>query len=1015
MKNKKFIFTLLALCATFVFGGALTACNNGGSQESSKTQEESSEIDLTGEKSIVADIAETVGVYSTININKCYGLCNGYKFACKAEITTPSGKTVAVDSQYTVEEEGEYNVKLTSSIGGETVEERLTVRAEGYSAQGLFSCSNATFLQDDKPVAENLNTDIRTGVQFQLEASNSVVSFKPVVNLNDLKGESLSSLIEFTTNVNSETLPDLRGLRVVLTDVYDSSNSVGVSFLMSETIFYLDKAAAIEEFTASVPSLKAEWNGYAVGDSSTYPVEPGKTYPFGCSFMPQFHLPSERESSFEPMLVYFDNAENSVYTAKNLFVYDLDNPMDSYGDFKGFTTGEVYVSIESTGTSGDIVITKIGNYTFDNVTEDSYKKANNTMLFNGYDFDNMLNGAVGYSYPLPQALYSDEVETKLYKVNGEMETEVVFNGAFTPNEAGRYAITCVSTNEYGYETTVKGYFDVLATPTEIMAPTVELQTKLLDVWTVPTLTFEGGIGELSLVYSLQKGAETFEVMPGDAFLLDVKGEEVKLSVKATDEIGYSRTFTFPIEVDCNVMRFELVDSFDSVSVSAGSLLTVPDYIAIDYTQDDVSKNNVDITIRRGKLQVLSVGDEVEVLSDSNIYYYAGETLLKTFSIRCLDAFTAESNISSQFKASEGVKQISTTSIGSAFVLSGTEATVKMPYAVSASDLNVQFSLFDDMLNASVLVKLRSLSGQELHYELTNLGAEPTLLVNGEETYCKVSVKKATYKEADMPEYYNREYYTFSFMVDGAKSALYNGEFLRIGTIERWNSGLLFDGFEKGAVQVSFAVQNGKENGVFVLGKVSNQGLTSVHLGNGEKISPMIAFDGTFGTMSVAKGYSVEVPTAYAYDVFDAASTVSMSIITPNGEYLQNKAAATEYTFTASDYGIYYVSYDVKDSKGNRDTLNYLIVVSDNVAPTLTVNGTYEAEYKDKVTIHSATATDNVDGELEVTIWIEKADKTTREVQAGETVSLEKGKYKIVYYTMDENGNFAVQRFEIQVK
>ena len=89
MKNKKFIFALLTLCATFAFGGALTACGeNGSSQESSKTQEESSSaIDLTGEKSIVADIEEKVGVYSTIDINKCYGLCNGYKFACKAEIT----------------------------------------------------------------------------------------------------------------------------------------------------------------------------------------------------------------------------------------------------------------------------------------------------------------------------------------------------------------------------------------------------------------------------------------------------------------------------------------------------------------------------------------------------------------------------------------------------------------------------------------------------------------------------------------------------------------------------------------------------------------------------------------------------------------------------------------------------------------------------------------------------------------------------------------------------------------
>ncbi|MBQ8428992.1 MAG: hypothetical protein IJX30_02735 [Clostridia bacterium] len=1012
--KKKFIFALLALCATFVFGGSLTACDKGG-QDSSKTQEESDEIDLTGEKSIVSGVADKIGVYSNIDINKCYGLCNGYKFACKAEITTPSGKTVAVDSQYTVEEEGEYKIKLTSSIGGELVEENITVLAEGYSAQSLFTCSNATFLQDGKEVAENLRTELRSGTQFQLEANNSVVSFKPVVDLNALKGDSLSSLIEFTANANSDNLPDLRGLRVVLTDAYDSSNSISVSFTMSSTIFWLDKAAAIEEGTAAAPSLKAEWNGYAVGDSSAYPPEPGKTYAFWCSFMPQFHIPSEKGLTYDPMTLYFDNEENGVYTAQNLFVYDLDNPMDSYGDFKGFTTGEVYVSIESTGTSGDIVITKIGDYTFDNVTQDSYKKANDRMLFNGYDFDNMLNGVVGYAYPLPQALYSDAVTTKVYKVNGETETELSFDGAFTPNEAGRYAVTCASVNEYGYEAEVKGYFEVLPEAVEINSPTAQLQAKLWDVWKVPTLSFEGGIGALSLQYSLQKGENTYDVTPNDAFLLDEKGEEVTLSVKATDEIGYSRTFSFPLEIDCNVMRFELVDSYDTVSVVAGSTLTVPDYVAIDYSQEDVSKNNVDITIRRGKLQILSVGDTVEVVSDSNIYYYAGDTLLKTFSIRCLDALTQESDISAQFGSSEGVKQIATTTLGSAFTLSGAGATIKMPYAVSSSGLNVQFSLFDDMLNASVLIRLLSLSGQELRYELTDLGAEPTLLFNGEKTYCKVSVAKSTYKEPDLPEYYNREYYTFSFIVDGAKATLYNGESLRIATIDRWNSGLPFNGFEKGSAQVSFTVTNGKENGAFILGKVSNQGFTSVHLGKGEKIAPMIAFDGSFGSASVQKDGEVIVPKAYVYDVFDGQSTASISVMTPSGEYLLRNATTDEYTFTASEYGIYYVSYSVRDSKGNRDTLNYLIVVSDDVAPTLTIEGSYQTEYKSKVKICSATAMDNVDGELPVTIWIEKTDKTTREVQAGETVSLEKGNYKIVYYAMDENGNFAVKRFEILVK
>ena len=1017
MKKKKIIFALLALCATALFGAGTVACDNGEKQENTQNQQ-SSDIDLTGEKSIVNNLAEKVGVYSNLEINQCYGVCNGYKFACKAEITTPSGETVSVDSQYTVQEEGEYVVKLTANIGGEKVEERLTILAEGYSAQGMFACSNAEFLQDEKEIAENVVAELRTGVQFQLDTTNSSLAFKPIINLSDLAGDTLSSLIEFSANVNSTNLPDLRGLRVVLTDVYDSTNRVGISFTMSSTILWLDKEHGIEEGTAAAPSMKAEWDGYAIGDSSAYPPEPGKTYAFNSSFMPQYHLPSDKGLTYLPIRLYYDIQDNAIYTEnKNglLLVYDLDNPMDNCGDFKGFTTGEVYVSIESTGSGGDIVFTKIGGYTFDEVSAETYKQANTSMLFGGYDFENMLTGVVGYAYPLPKALYADAVTTKLYKVDGERETELAFDGSFTPNEAGRYAITCISQNEYGYETRVKGYFDVLDEAVEITPPTVELQAKLLDVWKVPALTFAGGVGELSLQYTLQKGGVSYDVLPGDAFKLDKKGEEIKLAVTVTDEIGYARTFTFPLVIDNNVMHFALLDAFDSISVNAGTVLTVPDYVAIDYSQEDVSKNNVEVTIRRGKTQILSVGDEFEVRADSNIYYYAGDELLKTFSIRCLDSFVADSAVSEQFTASTGVSQIHTSILGTVFTLNEASATVVMPYTLSSSGLNVQFSLFDDMLGATVLIKLRALSGQELIYTLTDLGAEPTLYINGEKTYCKVSTAKAVYKETDMPEYLNREYYTYSFIVDGAKATLYNGDSLRIASIDKWNDGLLFNGFERGGVQLSFEVKDAKTNGAFVLGKVSNQGLTSVHLGKGEKIAPMIAFDGSFGSVSVKKDSTVIVPKAYVYDAFDPQSSATLSIMSPSGEELLKKAPAEEYTFTASEYGIYYVSYDVRDSKGNRDTLNYLVVVSDDVAPTLTVNGTYKTEYKGSVTILSATATDNVDGDLKVTIWVEKSDKTTREVKAGEKLSLEKGSYKIVYYAMDANGNFAVQRFEILVK
>lgn len=1018
MKKAKNVLLLLALLSCASMGTGLTACSFGETDSSSSVSVESSALDFSGEKDIVCSFPETASVYSVVDIGACYGTCNGMRFACSAEITTPSGKKTTETSKYTLDEEGFYTIALTSKIGTESAQKTVTLTTEGYSAQGLFTCSNAKFLQDGKKLPKNVQTDIASGTQFKLESSNSSVSFRPVVDLNALDG---GSLIEFTANLDATDLPELQGLRIVLTDVYDSSNTVGISFTMNNTIMVVSKQAALENGTSASPSLKAEWNGYAIGDSSTYTAEWGKTYLFDGSMMPTFWEGTAYEAAFVPLNVYFDNAENKVYTKTrsggDLLVYDLDDPTDSYTDFKGFTTGEVYVRIETTGTSGDVVVTKLGNYRFDTITQSSYQSASDALLFGGYDFENMVTGAVGYSYPLAQSLFSEKVTTELYKLDEETTEMLSFNGTFVPSEAGIYQVVYKAKNQYGYEESTTGVFEILSKPTEIEAEALSLDAKLFDVFTIPEVPCGGGSGVLQAKYVLQKGAQNIETQPGDAFTLDTKGENTVLHVTVTDEIGYSKTFDYPVSIDNDVLRFELVGSFDDVTVPKGTSITVPDYIAIDYSQDDTSKNNVEVSIKRGKRQILEVGDTLQIDSDTIIKYYIGEESepIKELTIRCQEAFTTDSDVSKQFSVVKGIRNVTTATIGSAFTLAESNAEIKMPYGLSVTDLNLSFSVFEDMLNSAVTVRVTAMNGRELTYTLTNLGSLPTLSINGKSTYAKVSVKKYTYKDSDLSSYFNREYYTYSFIVDGSKSIVCNGEGLQIATIDTWNNGLPFDGFEKGVAQVRFEIEKATEGGAFVLGKVSNQGMTSIHLNQGEKIAPMIAFTDAFRAGLVQKDSKVNVPMAYAYDVFDATSEVKMSLITPSGNYLLKNIAVTEYSFTASEYGRYTLKYELRDSKGNMDTITYRLIVSDDVAPVISVDGTYQEEYKGKVQILSATATDNVDGALEVSVWIEDASKTARFVTAGETVSLSKGVYRIVYYTMDENGNFATLRYTITVK
>ena len=174
-----------------------------------------------GEKSLDdSAISETAKVYSSLAITSCKGKWGSAAYAVEAEITTPSGKTETTKSNYVVTEEGVYNVKLTANVGGEMLTRTKSVSVGGYSAQALFSASNATIVAENISVADKLRTGTAntSGMQVSINQS-STLNYKPVVDLNEVRG----NLIEFVPNYMAKSR-DLRAVKLVLTDAYDSAN-----------------------------------------------------------------------------------------------------------------------------------------------------------------------------------------------------------------------------------------------------------------------------------------------------------------------------------------------------------------------------------------------------------------------------------------------------------------------------------------------------------------------------------------------------------------------------------------------------------------------------------------------------------------------------------------------------------------------------------------------------------------------------------------------------------------------
>ena len=1019
--KKRNLIIIISIVLVVVIAVSITVplvLKNNKDKKSDST-DTTSTISLDGPKSIVSDaLAETAAIYSTFDISSCYGLCNNYKFPVTAVITQPDNTTVTTKKEFIPETSGMYKVELSSQIGDETITKEVNINVSGYDSEYLFSRTSSSMLASSVNIMNenqnNIDTTYTKGTKFNINSTGGVVKYKNIVDLKEVSG----NLIEIVPNVGKDWF-EITSLCVRLTDAYDSTNSVTVNFSINSK--NQTSEAYIANSTLSCAFIQVGFNGITTANSN-YSAVANTTIAFGQQFFAQHYT----TGTFLPLHFRYNNTTNSIYldidsANKDFLVLDLDDPTDNYEDFKGFKTGEVYVSVESAGSSGNFVVTKIGNDTFSEITEANYNNDSGCLLASGYDFDNMLDGIVGYKYPLPTFVNEDAITTKLeYFVDGSyIDVSSQLNNGFTPTTAGEYKITYKAKNIYGYEKSIKGTFTILDNPEDILEQsTVSLSADLMSVYEIPKLSYMGGIGELKTSYLLDiDGVET-SVKEGQAISFTQKGSTIKLKVIVCDEMNYSKTFSYDIAINNNVTKFELVDSFEKVTLVSGSKFVVPDYIAIDYSKEDISQNNIDVVIKRGKTKTVAVGDEFEITSDTAFNYTINGEIVKTISIKCVPQLIDEENgIDKQFGSITGVDMISANDIGTGFTVSSNDVLLEMPYVVSTSSLNISFSVFANSSFTSVKTIVKSLTGREIVLELKNLGSKPVLWINGVETSYQISTQTSVYNQVDSSGFYNKRYYNYSFILDGAKGNLYNGEMVKLTSLDTWSNKLEYDGFDKACAKVSFEIIGGTDGDVFVLDAVSNQHFTNIHLENGEVMAPNIATEGELNSMVVKIGDTIHIPYVYAYDVLDNSSEIRMSIYDAEGTAILNNALPQKYDLVINKYGTYSLTYVLTDSKYNSERIRYTFVVQDDVAPTITLNGSYSESYKQKngVTVIGATAVDNYNDLKGLAIWLEYSDLKTVSVTEGQHLSLDAGKYTIVYYAIDGDGNATTQKYEFEIK
>ena len=161
----------------------------------------------------------------------------------------------------------------------------------------------------------------------------------------------------------------------------------------------------------------------------------------------------------------------------------------------------------------------------------------------------------------------------------------------------------------------------------------------------------------------------------------------------------------------------------------------------------------------------------------------------------------------------------------------------------------------------------------------------------------------------------------------------------------------------------------------------------------------------------------KVPGAIAGDVL--APHVTLSVIVKYGtQVIYDGAIDEDYYFTPSHYGKYTIKYKAVEN-GREATIPYQVMIKDRVKPTIAVNGSLVESIKvgEKITIPTATATDNETKSMKVSVFITQPNGKMVVLEEGiiEFTPTMKGKHTVVYYVEDEYGNYVFSKHTVVVK
>lgn len=180
----------------------------------------------------------------------------------------------------------------------------------------------------------------------------------------------------------------------------------------------------------------------------------------------------------------------------------------------------------------------------------------------------------------------------------------------------------------------------------------------------------------------------------------------------------------------------------------------------------------------------------------------------------------------------------------------------------------------------------------------------------------------------------------------------------------------------------------------------------------DKVAPMVLYSRVIEKNAfVSVNSTIIIPAATAYDLRATSASVKITVLNPSSESVYTATNPTsEKLLTLTEVGTYVIQVEAEDANGGSGSYMYYYKVVDETAPVLTIEKTIVSELKlgSAIRLPNATATDNMDGECKVFVYISNLqDGNVFEMKLDEVFVFNKtGEYMIRYFTYDSDYNMA---------